>query len=102
VKMEEYQPTVHVSIGPVGHSPSADCWCEPPTFMWIENVHGVIVRVVQHEDATHTHHQSILHARDHCRNEEYHNDPEAGWITRLLDNLGRPPKLLPPPPPKES
>ena len=102
MKMEEYRPTIHLSIGPVGHESSADCWCEPSDFMWIRNEHGILVRVVTHEDATNRHHREQLAMREHLLNEEYANEPDAGWITRVLNSLDHPPKLLPPPPPKEN
>ena len=100
--MEEHRPSVHISSGHVGHAPSIDCWCEPSTIIWFVNPHGVLIRVVEHNDCSNRHHREELAFRDHLINEEYTNEPDAGWITRVLNSLDHPPKILPPPPPPEN
>ncbi len=88
---------VHLCDFPNGHVLSIDCWCEPTRYYWVTNKHGINVLVVEHVDDTPSHHMDVLNEREsRKRKRSLVNNPDATWITRVLEKVGKPP-LLPPP-----
>lgn len=83
----EAHPVVHLVSFPLnGHvmSPhtdhAADCWCEPVKVFWVQNIHGVLILVVEHNDYTDEHREEQL-ARQEL------GIPESlAWINHALYN----------------
>jgi hypothetical protein len=82
----------HITNGPFGHTLSTDCWCEPNSIRWVINAHGIPVLVVEHNDEVPAPHLLVTAIRERDKNEEYVNDPNNGWITRVLEDLAPPGK----------
>lgn len=81
-------PELHVCLAPNGHVNSVTCWCEPVAIYFIRNKHGIIVKVVEHDDAEPVSmtHDGVLYARDRVQD----------WVTRYLDEIGDTPWPDPP------
>jgi hypothetical protein len=88
--MDAPRNEVHITIGPVGHRMSTDCWCEPNRIYWHTNIHGVVMLVVEHNDETPAHHNTVLAARDLDLDSVSDGDADAPWVSRALNLLGQP------------
>jgi len=81
----EAHPVVHLVSFPLnGHVMHAnslhahDCWCEPARVFWVQNNHGVLVLVVEHNDYT------MKQRRDQLA-EQAAGIPEAlAWVNHAL------------------
>ena len=75
---------VHICNAPNGHHLSVDCWCEPAAIRWIKNQWGVDILVVEHDDVTPQHRLTVIAERTRDCMGAYLNEPNNGWITRVL------------------
>lgn len=85
-----------------GHTQSPDCWCEPAR-IYLAIVRGLpgVTKVIEHDDNANEHHLVTLNKRERDREVPYAtNEPDAPWITRVLESF-EPPKELPPHDPNE-
>lgn len=87
---------VHLCDFPNGHSLSPDCWCEPTNIYWVTNKYSLKVLVVEHRDETPLHRIDVIADRNsHSRDQYGINEPDAAWITRMLNRIGQRPTLPP-------
>ncbi len=70
---------VHVYRAANGHCDSSDCWCEPVTIYLYKNAHGLLVKIIEHDDfeSLHLHRSGMILAREVVQD----------WVTRYLDAI---------------
>jgi hypothetical protein len=85
--MDAPRNEVHITFCQNGHVLNTDCWCEPNRVYWYRNNAGIMMLVVEHNDETTLHRQSVLAARELDYFGEGDGDPDAPWVSRCLNDF---------------